>query len=487
MKKLLSIILSVSLVLSVFCGLTFQVASAETLWGIDVSFYQGTIDWNKVKAAGVDFAILRAGYEYTKDSKFEEYYAGAKAAGIPVGVYLYTYADNVDEATKEANALLSFLEGKTFEWPIYIDVEESAKYSQYSKDFVSNLVLTELEILEAAGYFCGVYTYTYFAKNYINMSLLSAYTTWIAEYSSTCSYAGAYDMWQYSSDLTVSGITANTVDTNYCYVDFEPIIKAGGFNGFPPAEPTDPSVILPFDSTSGFTTYFATSTGINATEKTEGYSSLKMTFTNPVGQNSNVGGMLVYDFASAKDLSEYSKFTFDLYSPVALSNGGTFQINFVTSTTAQDGYNFDFKITDLSAGWTTFTIDKSSPNATANSPDWSNINRIRLTWFNNSQISADYFLLDNLRIAEEEDDDSSSDTSSEIVTGVYGDVDGDSVITIADALTVLHVSVEKLSLTEGQMALADVNGDSLVNVEDALLLLQLTIGKITSLPMDNAA
>ena len=214
MKKLTSLILTFSLLLSIFCGLSFQVASADTLWGIDVSHYQGDINWTKVKAAGVDFVIIQAGYEYTKNQRFEEYYAGAKAAGIPVGAYLYTYADNVDEATREANALLTFLEGKTFEYPIYIDVEESSKYSKYTKDFVANLVLTELEILSAAGYYCGVYTYTNFANNYINMSKLSAYTTWIAEYNSKCNYKGAYDMWQYSSDLSVSGVSSRSRKTS---------------------------------------------------------------------------------------------------------------------------------------------------------------------------------------------------------------------------------------------------------------------------------
>ncbi len=500
MKRVFSIFLATCIFMSVFCGLNFQIASAETLWGIDVSYYQGTIDWNKVKAAGVDFAILRAGYEYTKDTKFEEYYAGAKAAGVPVGAYLYTYADNTDEATKEANTLVNNLKGKTFEWPIYIDVEESSKYSQYTKDYVSNLVLTELQILEAAGYYCGVYTYTYFSKSYINMSLLSNYTTWIAEYSSKCNYTGAYDMWQYSSSLSISGVSSARCDTNYCYVNFEPIIKAGGYNGFEAEDtssgepvPVEDMVLIDGESSSSMSvnsSHYATTVEVAEGKSSDDYA-IKMNCNDPDSKASstNVGGMMFYNFPSATDLSAYEYLSMDIYLPQTMTGEHNFQVNFVTS--GEDGYNQNNDISGWEAGWHTIVIplDDVVMEVTAS---WKNISKLRFTWFNYGQLSdATYFLVDNVVLSQNEpitepSDTESSDTESSdtIIYVIFGDVDGDSLLTPGDALIVLQSSVGKITLTEEQISVADVDGDNSITSMDALYILQKTIARIDSFPCE---
>ena len=99
--------------------------------GIDVSVHNGKIDWQKVRAAGIDFAILRAGYgrlASQRDNRFKENYAGAKAAGIPVGAYWYSYAMSEDEARLEADVFLSVIKGKQFEFPVYYDVEEKKQF-----------------------------------------------------------------------------------------------------------------------------------------------------------------------------------------------------------------------------------------------------------------------------------------------------------------------------------------------------------------------
>lgn len=98
---------------------------------IDVSVHNGKIDWQKVRAAGIDFAILRAGYgrlASQKDERFEENYAGAKAAGIPVGAYWYSYAMTPEEAELEADVFLSVIKGKQFEMPVYFDLEEKKQF-----------------------------------------------------------------------------------------------------------------------------------------------------------------------------------------------------------------------------------------------------------------------------------------------------------------------------------------------------------------------
>ncbi len=490
MKRLFALLLSTCIILSVFCGLSFQTISAETLWGIDVSHYQGNIDWNKVKAAGVDFVIIQAGYEYTKNQRFEEYYAGAKAAGIPVGAYLYTYADNVTEATKEANTLINNLKGKTFEWPIYIDVEESSKYSKYTKDFVANLVLTELEILENAGYFCGVYTYTSFANNYINMSMLSDYTTWIAEYNSKCNYKGAYDIWQYSSSLSVSGVSSARCDTNYAYVDFEPIIKAGGFNGFPkqdkPPQPDEPVVledktIIDGESTANTSVnanHYATHLEISKGKPSKG-NAIKMNCNDPDSKASStkVGGMMFYNFSSAQNFSNYEYLSFDLYIPQKMSGSHSFQVNFITN--GEDGYNQNIDISDWNAGWHTVVIalDDVSQEVTA---DWGNINKLRFTWFNNADMTnSTYFLIDDAKFSQNE-----PTSSPEIIVTVYGDVDGDSTVSANDALLALQHSVDKITLTDAQLLACDVDGNNTVNVNDALYILQYSVEKIFSWPKD---
>ena len=109
----------------------YKYFGGEDMKGIDVSVHNGKIDWQKVRAAGIDFAILRAGYgrlASQRDNRFKENYAGAKAAGIPVGAYWYSYAMSEDEARLEADVFLSVIKGKQFEFPVYYDVEEKKQF-----------------------------------------------------------------------------------------------------------------------------------------------------------------------------------------------------------------------------------------------------------------------------------------------------------------------------------------------------------------------
>ncbi len=199
--------------------------------GIDVSKWQGDIDWQAVaNDPHGEFAIIRAAYGGEKTTKFEDNYAGAKAAGVPIGAYAYIMATTVEEATAEANAILEIIAGKQFEYPIYLDVED-AVYTSMDVEKVTEIVKTEAAILEAAGYFTGIYSYYYFTVSYLDMTALTAYTAWIAEYNDSCSYTGAYAMWQYSCTGAVSGISGD-VDLNYSYMDFPTIVKRVGLNGY---------------------------------------------------------------------------------------------------------------------------------------------------------------------------------------------------------------------------------------------------------------
>lgn len=206
-----------------------------TTKGIDVSKWQGNVDWAKVKSSKkVDFAILRAGYGKVaaqKDSKFESYYAACKANNIPVGAYWYCYATTVAAAKQEAAACLEAIKGKQFEYPIYYDIEEKATLDT-GKTNVSAVAKAFCEVLEKAGYFVGIYSMKSALDSYFTDEVKKAYTVWLAHVGvSKTTYKGAYDMWQYSWKGSVAGIRGD-VDLDYCYKDFPTIIKQAGLNGY---------------------------------------------------------------------------------------------------------------------------------------------------------------------------------------------------------------------------------------------------------------
>lgn len=207
--------------------------STVNMKGIDVSVHNGNIDWNKVKADGIEFAILRAGYgrlEKQKDEKFEQNYAGAKAAGIPIGAYWYSYAMTPEEAELEADVFLKVIKGKQFEMPVYFDLEEKKQFD-LGKEKVSAIMRAFLEQVEKAGYFVGLYGSASSLTTHTADDIKSHYTIWLAHWVDKTNYSGAYAVWQYSAKGKVNGITGS-VDLDICYKDFPTIIKSKGLNGY---------------------------------------------------------------------------------------------------------------------------------------------------------------------------------------------------------------------------------------------------------------
>lgn len=219
--------------------------------GIDVSQWQGNIDFNKVKADGVDFVIIRAGYGKVasqKDPFFDSNYESAKRAGLGVGVYWYSYADSVESAMQEAKTCLDIIKGKTFEYPIYFDIEENSQFNR-GKAFCSSITRTFCDTLEKAGYWAGIYTGRFAINTYFDDEIKSGkrYALWIAEWASILSFTGDCGMWQSSDKGKVNGIAGN-VDMDVCYVDYPALIKNAGLNGFSkstttsaPATPVKPT------------------------------------------------------------------------------------------------------------------------------------------------------------------------------------------------------------------------------------------------------
>lgn len=208
----------------------------STRWGIDVSYYQGNINWSKVKAAGVDFAILRAGYGYNDgqtDSKFITYMKETQAQGIPVGTYHYSYAENLEESAKDAYFMLNIIQGYEFDYPVFYDMEDKLmlKGTGGNRTLLTNMALKFCSIMEENGYYAGVYANKNWLTNYLDTDKLEAngIDVWLAHYTTQTDYKGPHTMWQYSSTGTVNGITGN-VDLNYCYVNYPQIIQNAGLS-----------------------------------------------------------------------------------------------------------------------------------------------------------------------------------------------------------------------------------------------------------------
>ena len=209
--------------------------------GIDVSKHNGTIDWAKVKAAGVQFAMLRAGYgryDNQKDEQFEANYKGATAAGIPVGAYHYSYATTAEQAKREAEVFLGWIKGKTFTYPVAFDIED-AKQANLGVSLISDIIRTFCETVEAAGYYVVVYANKDWLTNRIDADCKSRYDIWLAQWTSEPTYTGSYGMWQYSSKGSVDGVSGN-VDMNIAYKDYPSIIAGmDGSSDTTASAPTD--------------------------------------------------------------------------------------------------------------------------------------------------------------------------------------------------------------------------------------------------------
>ena len=193
--------------------------------GIDVSKYNKNIDWKRVKAAGVEFAIIRAGYRgsstgvLVEDPYFRQNLVGAKEAGVKIGVYFFTQAINEAEAREEAEAVASLVDVRDLSLPVFLDVESSGNTHGGRADGLDTVTRTAVvkAFCEAAGelgYDAGVYANKTWMTKYLDMDELAPYTKWLAQYNTAGpTYTGDYSIWQYTSSGTVDGIQGR-VDLN---------------------------------------------------------------------------------------------------------------------------------------------------------------------------------------------------------------------------------------------------------------------------------
>ncbi len=198
--------------------------SSPGTMGIDVSKWNGNIDWNRVKNSGVNFVIIRCGYRGSsagaliEDPKFKANIQGAQKAGLRVGVYFFTQAVNEVEAVEEASMVINQIKGYGISMPVYLDVEASnGRGDTISASQRTANIRAFCGTIQNAGYKAGVYGNKTWLSKYINTSQLTAYKIWLAQYAASPSYtATRYDMWQYTSKGSIPGISGN-VDLNILY------------------------------------------------------------------------------------------------------------------------------------------------------------------------------------------------------------------------------------------------------------------------------
>ena len=272
MKKIISLILTLLMFASVFTVFyTLEASAAENGYdrgyketmkgtgkvvseGLDISEHQKGMNIQKIKDAGFDYVILRAGVKLNagsnrKDYCFEEFYTAARKAGLDIGTYYYSQATTVDEAKEEAKCFLEYIKGKTFEYPVYLDFESSSVRDAIgsSSTKATEICYAFMDTMRNAGYLVGLYGYaSWFDPGYngwmanaLDNNIGNKYEFWMANYFNnmkpendrTSNYKNKYGMYQYTSSKTISGWDGK-LDHNVCYKDYPAIVKKYGFNGY---------------------------------------------------------------------------------------------------------------------------------------------------------------------------------------------------------------------------------------------------------------
>ena len=447
-------------------------------YGIDVSKWQKTIDWDAVKSTGIDFVILKAGSTKGMDEYFEFNYLAAKSRGLNVGAYYYTYAMNEAEAAAEAETLVSWIKGKTFEYPIYFDIEDPSQ-EVLSKETRTNMCIAFNTVLENNGYFAGIYSSKSWLNNSLDRATLTAkYSIWEASWRNSgqadIDKSADCQMWQYSATGSVDGISGN-VDMDVCYVNYPEIIKRVGLNGFSKGS-VDSTVRAYYTTTasslnvrSGPSTDYSVVTTVSQGTKvlvldansagtwvkvrigsTEGWLSAKyLTLSAPVPVEYTVS----YDVG----LSGVS-----VPQSIKLAYGAS---AVVSGVSAPSGYAFK--------GW---NVKRSSDNTWYTSNGWS-VSGEKITLGTGEKI-----VLDEAFVSETAGDDTYVLTAVWESVTTYGDVNGDGEVSAKDIML-----IRKYLVGDGFLenpGVADVDGNGAVSLKDVLYFKMYQKGLIDVFPAE---
>ncbi len=278
--------------------------SNATAQGIDVSYHQGTIDWEKVKNSGqVDFAIIRCGIGMDQtnqdDTQWENNTSECERLGIPYGTFLYSYADTVEKARSEAQHVVRLVQGKNLTYPIYYDMEDNSVMNKIDSKTAGEIAQTFLNTLEANGYKnVAVYSSKSLFETKLTADIFNRYPRWVAHYNDTCGYQGSYHMWQYINKGQIDGITGN-VDLDYKIGNW----TSAGYTPAP-ATPTTPAApatpVAPTTAVKKTTVSNPKAPTIKSLKKS-GKKAIKITYKKVSG----VSGYQIY--MSTKKKSGYKK------------------------------------------------------------------------------------------------------------------------------------------------------------------------------------
>lgn len=192
--------------------------------GVDISTWNGDVDFRKLRAEGVDFVIIRCGYgsniEQQDDERFKENVRKATEIGMPYGVYLYSYADTLEKAKSEAEHTLRLIKGTTPLYGIWYDVEDVALPKD--KKFLTDICVTYLEMIENAGYYAGIYSSLSWFNTRFENERIKPYDKWVAQWNKELTYKGTCGLWQFTNSYKIDD---NNFDCNYSFRDFPSIIK----------------------------------------------------------------------------------------------------------------------------------------------------------------------------------------------------------------------------------------------------------------------
>ena len=217
------------------------------VFGIDVSYANGTIDWKKVADTGVKFAMIRAGFGNKisqKDAQADANFTNAAAAGIDMGAYWFAYPLSAADAREEAKLCLEVIQPHRLTYPVCFDFEyDSIRYAQengveVTREFATEMVLAFCDELKLNGFYPANYANNDFTKNYFNMEALKGLDLWYAYYQDTLNRDDV-SLWQYSNAGRIPGISGN-VDLDYAYKDYPAIMRENGYNGFDKPNPEEP-------------------------------------------------------------------------------------------------------------------------------------------------------------------------------------------------------------------------------------------------------
>lgn len=244
----------------------------SNIYGIDVSKHNGIVNMPKVFGAGKKFVMVRLGWAGHDgrivangglDPRFKENVLNARAAGLEVGVYLYSYCKTRQAAVIAANETLELIAGYDITYPVAFDIESvsttepnGTPYDKMTKAENTAICIGFLSTIEQAGYYAQLYTFRSFAQAYLNMNDLTAYDFWIAAWASSPGYDGAYGMWQYLGDKTSTSVAGmcdgvtGPCDLNVAFKDYAAIIRANGLNKQSLAEDEEPVEEPPAPSVS---------------------------------------------------------------------------------------------------------------------------------------------------------------------------------------------------------------------------------------------